>query len=164
MDKEKSRSALNGLIAKYKSLQDDKEFRQNESQLIRSLLQPFVAQVLGWDIDNPSEFKVESRIRGKRSDMLICLDGRTQFVIEAKSLNQDINNNTEFINQTITYTDAKEKKFAILTNFKFFLVIRCDIKVDNPFRAVVETIDIENCSDSDFGELEMIYISFLYGK
>lgn len=148
--KEQARIALNGLIKKYEGLKANKEFAGNESQVSESLIKPFVKLVLGWDTSDFSEFKVESRIRGKRSDMLVCLNGVTQFIIEAKSLTQEIDGNTEFIKQAINYANSKDKPFAMLTNFKYFIIIRCDIKVDNPLKAVVKTINIEKLTDFDF--------------
>ena len=50
--------------------------------------------------------------------MLVCVNGVTQFVIEAKSLSQDIIGDYDFYKQTINYADSKNKAFAILTNFK----------------------------------------------
>src|SRR3989344_7145943 len=148
--KEQARVALNGLIKKYEGLKANKEFSSNESQVSESLIKSFVKIVLGWDTSDFSEFKVESRVRGKRSDMLVCLNGVTQFIIEAKSLVQDISGHNEFIKQTINYANSKDKAFAILTNFKHFVIIRCDIKVDNSLKAVVKTLNVENLSDADF--------------
>src|SRR3990167_49988 len=84
--REQARINLNGLIKKYEGLKDNKDFCKNESQITESLIKPFVNVVLGYDTTNPSEFKVQTSMGGKRSDMLICLNGVTQFVIEAKTL------------------------------------------------------------------------------
>jgi hypothetical protein len=77
------------LIRKYRDNVNDKEFARNESQIINSLIRPFVQHVLLWDTENPSEYKVESQIQGKRIDISICSNGVTQFIIEAKSLTVD---------------------------------------------------------------------------
>lgn len=82
--KEQAKINLSGLIRKYHQNKDNKEFAGNESQISESLLKPFVNLVLGWDTTEPSEFKVQTSMSGKRSDMLVCLNGVTQFIIEAK--------------------------------------------------------------------------------
>ncbi len=74
----------------------------------------------------------------------------TKFVIEAKSITQDIVDSTEFYKQTISYAHSKEKTFAILTNFKHFVILRCDVEVDNPLKAAVKIINTENLKDEEF--------------
>ena len=93
MDKEKSKLALKHLIDRYDNNKHLKDFIGNEKQISKSLIEPFIRDVLGWDVDDPQEFKVEVPASGKRVDILICLNGVTQFIIEAKSLTQDIVDN-----------------------------------------------------------------------
>ena len=116
MDKEKAKLALKHLIDKYNSNKTINEFSSNENQIRRSLIEPFVRDVLGWDIEDPSEFKVESQVSGKRSDIMVCLNGLIQFIIEAKSLNVDLVDNYDFYKQTISYAHSKEKTFAKLSD------------------------------------------------
>ena len=143
MDKEKSKLALKHLIDKYDNNKHLKDFIGNEKQISKSLIEPLIRDVLGWDVDDPQEFKVEVPANGKRVDILICLIGITQFIIEAKSLTQDIVDNYEFYKQTISYAPSKEKTFAILTNFKYFIILRCDVEVDNPLKAAVKIINTD---------------------
>ncbi|MBI2652217.1 N-6 DNA methylase [Candidatus Woesearchaeota archaeon] len=150
MDKEKSKLALKHLIDRYNSNKHLKDFIGNEKQISRSLIEPFVRDVLGWDIEDPQEFKVEVPASGKRVDILVCINGVTQFIVEAKSLTQDIVDYSDFYKQTISYAHSKEKTFAILTNFKHFIILRCDVEVDNPLKAAVKIINIENYTDDDF--------------
>lgn len=148
--KEQSRTALNGLIKRYNENKSDKNFVSNEKQIQQALIVPFVRDALGWNVDDPSEFKVESPAKGKKVDILICLNGVTQFIIEVKSLTQDIVDNTDFYKQAMSYANSKDKTFAILTNFRYFVILRCDVEVDNPLKAAVQIIDIETLKDSDF--------------
>ena len=150
MDKEKAKLALKHLIDRYNSNKNNKDFAGNESQIRRSLIEPFVRDVLGWNIEDPSEFKVESQVSGKRSDILVCLNGLTQFIIEAKSLSAELVDNNEFYKQAIAYAHSKEKTFAILANFRYFVILRCDVEVDNPLKAAIKIINIESYSDKDF--------------
>ncbi len=150
MDKEKAKLALKHLIERYNSNKDLKDFAGNEKQISRSLIEPFLRDVLGWDIEDPSEVKVEVPASGKRVDILVCLNGVTQFIIEAKSLTQDIVDSTEFYKQTISYAHSKEKTFAILTNFKYFIILRCDVEVDNPLKAAIKIVNIGSYDGENF--------------
>ncbi|MBS3096626.1 N-6 DNA methylase [Candidatus Woesearchaeota archaeon] len=150
MDKDKAKLALKHLIDRYNSNKHLKDFISNEKQISRSLIEPFVRDVLGWDIEDPQEFKVEVPASGKRVDILVCLNGVTKFIVEAKSLTQDIVDYNDFYKQTISYAHSKEKTFAILTNFRHFIILRCDVEVDNPLKAAVKIINIENFTDDDF--------------
>ncbi|MEK6983209.1 MAG: N-6 DNA methylase [Nanoarchaeota archaeon] len=147
--KEQARTSLNALIRRYNENKHDDDFCKNESQISDSLIKPFVSLVLGYDTSNPSEFKVQSSMGGKRSDMLICLNGVTQFVIEAKSLIHDIRKDYHYYQQAIQYASYKEKKFAILTNFKHFIILDAEIETE-PLKAEVALIDIENLRENDF--------------
>ena len=147
--KEQSKIALNALIKRYNENKYDKDFCKNESQISNSLIKPFVNLVLGYDTAEPSEFKVESSMGGKRSDMLVCLNGVTQFVIEAKSINHEIRKDYHDYRQAIQYASYKEKKFAILTNFKHFIILDAEIETE-PLKAEVASIDIENMKENDF--------------
>ena len=150
MDKEKAKLALKHLIEKYNLHKNNKDFISNENQIRRSLIEPFIRDVLGWDIEDPAEIKVEVPASGKKADIIVCIDSVSQFIVEAKSLTQEIVGNYDFYKQTISYADGKQKAFAILTNFKHFIILRCDISVDNPLKAAVKTINVENITDEDF--------------
>ncbi|MBI2654080.1 N-6 DNA methylase, partial [Candidatus Woesearchaeota archaeon] len=147
--REQARINLSGLIKKYEGLKDNKDFCKNESQIAESLIKPFVNVVLGYDTTNPLEFKVQTSMGGKRSDMLICLNGVTQFVIEAKALTHNIRKDYQYYQQAIQYASYKEKKFAILTNFKQFAILDAEI-ITEPLKAEVAFIDLESQKDGDF--------------
>ncbi len=151
--KEEAINEFDKLISEYDKYKDNKEFTSNEKQICESLIKPFIKRVLGWNTEDFSEFKVEYPERGKRIDILICLDGVSQFVIEAKKLSKSIINNREFYSQAIDYAHSKDKSFAILTNFKEWIVLRCDIKVSFPEQAVIGIIDFTNFQDDRFTKL-----------
>lgn len=83
MDREKAKTALKHLIDRHNDNKHLKDFVGNEKQISRSLIEPFLRDVLGWDIENPSEVKVEVPASGKRVDILVCINGITQFIVEA---------------------------------------------------------------------------------
>jgi type I restriction-modification system DNA methylase subunit len=150
VSQEEAKQALNTLVATYEKHKEDKEFIKNERQISQSLIIPFFHKVLGWDVTDPSEFKTEYSQNGKRIDYLVCLDDISQFVIEAKALSHDIRENPGYYNQAIQYAHSKDRKFAILTNFKHFIILECDIRVDNPLKAQIRVIDITNLAENDF--------------
>ena len=150
MDKEKGKLALKHLIEyTYYKYKDKSDFKSNENQIRASLIEPFVNDVLGWSIKDPSEFQVESRIKGKRSDIAICLEGRTQFIIEVKSMVHNLVDDYGFYKQAMSYAYGKGNKLAILTNFKQFIVLRCEKEIE-PWKAVIRSISIETYTDEDF--------------
>lgn len=59
MEFEAARKALQKLIDLYNRYKDDKSFIGNEKQACQSLIVPLIKNVLGWDTENPSEFKTE---------------------------------------------------------------------------------------------------------
>lgn len=119
------------LIALYEAKKGDPSFSSNEAQIRASLVGPFFRDALGWDIENPDEFKFEEHIAGKRADILACIDGIAQFVIEVKALSHGIFGKAEFYRQAIQYADGLEKRYAILTNFREFVVLRTDLQAKN---------------------------------
>ena len=87
MDKEEAREEIKKLIEKYDKYKEDKNLMGNERQICDSLIRPFFRDVLGWNIEDPYEFKSEYGQGGKRIDYLACIEGVSQFVIEAKGIN-----------------------------------------------------------------------------
>jgi hypothetical protein len=123
--------ASDRLISLYESKKADEAFARNEAQVRQSLIAPFFREALGWDIENPDEFKFEKPIAGKRADIIACLDGISQFVIEVKAITHDIFDKVEFYRQAIQYADGLEKRYAVLTNFREWIVLRTDLEARN---------------------------------
>src|SRR6266511_154845 len=96
-------SPLERLYRLYEDIQSDEEFASNEAQVSKSLVAPFFRDVLGWNIEQPDEFKYEHQVGGKRADILACLDGISRFVIEVKSMTHNLRDNLEFYKQAIQY-------------------------------------------------------------
>lgn len=149
MDKE----ALKTIIERYEKNKNDTEFVKNERQICNSLIFPFFKHILDWDTEEPSEFKYEYSQSGKRMDCIVFLNGISQFVIEAKSISKDIVDNHEFYQQAINYAHSKEKPFAILTNFKDSIILRCDVEVDNALKAEIGKVSIDQIREGNLGLL-----------
>ncbi len=148
--KEQARAKIKEFIEKYTKYKEDKNLMKNERQICDSLIRPFFRDILGWNIDDPYEFKSEYSQGGKRIDYMACLDGVSQFVIEAKAPSKDIKDNSKHYKQTIQYAEAKDKDFAILTNFRNFIIFRAGIETRGPFANEIITIDLLNLTDKGF--------------
>src|SRR3989344_4560225 len=121
---------------------------KNERQACDSLIRPFFRDVLGWNIENPYEFKSEYNEGGKRIDYLVCIEDVSQFVVEAKAPSVEVKNVTHFYTQAIQYAESKGRDFAILTNFKIFIILRAGIETNNrPLVNEIIKIDLLNLTD-----------------
>lgn len=127
----------------------------NEEQTKQSLIIPFFA-TLGYDVFNPLEFipeftaDVSSIKKGERVDYAIKIDNQVVMLIEAKSLDEDLDKHTSQINRYFNVVDAK---FSIITNgreFRFYSDLNKEnIMDDIPFL----TIDLSNIKDNQINEL-----------
>lgn len=122
---------IHKLLESFKKIDADSNLRKNERQIANSLILPFFHQVLGWNVNDPEEFRSEEQILGQRADYVACIEGISKFIIESKSLSYQLKGNIEFYKQAIQYADSKGKRYAILTNFKEFVILRSDIKPKN---------------------------------
>lgn len=151
-------SGFRQLIELYEVKKNDDEFAKNEAQVRASLVVPFFHDALGWDTENPDQFKYEKPIAGKRADIIACIDGISQFVIEVKSLRHEIFDKPDYYQQAIQYADGLEKNYAILTNFKEFVILRTDFRpmADNWLSLEVDRFTIDQLSH-DLGLLALFH-------
>lgn len=144
-----TRKVLFRLLERYNRHKEDKGFMGNEKQACRSLIEPFIHKVLGWDVEDPSEFHPEESKSGKRIDYVVYNQGISQFIIEAKALNKDIFNNFQFYKQALEYGYSKDHDFAILTNFRQIVILACKINVRVVGNAEIARIDLTKATDED---------------
>ena len=83
-----------------------------------SIILPFFS-ILGYDIFNPFEFVPEFTAdtgtkKGEKVDYAIMKNDEPLILIEAKSVNMDLN--AKHMNQLFRYFTVTKAKFAILTN------------------------------------------------
>jgi predicted type IV restriction endonuclease len=149
-----SKKNLADLLSAFKKIDSDAQLRKNESQIANSLILPFFQNILGWDVNDPEEFRSEEQILGLRADYVACINGISKFIIECKSLSHQIIGNIEFYKQAIQYADSKGKRYAVLTNFREFVILRSDIKPKNNnwLTLEVSNIHIDNI-EKDLGDL-----------
>lgn len=103
-----------------------------------SIIMPFF-QALGYDIFNPEEFLPEFIAdvgikKGEKVDFAILQNGEPVILIEAKSVNEHLNNHDS---QLFRYFGTTKAKFAILTNgvhYRFYTDLEEQNKMDSvPF-------------------------------
>lgn len=123
----------------------------NEEMTKQVLIMPFI-QALGFDIFNPLEVRPEyiadfGKKKGEKVDYAIFKDEAPAMFIEAKSVNEDLENHDAQLARYFNATPGV--RIAILTNgiiYKFFTDLNSNNMMDqSPFL----TLDITNLSASD---------------
>jgi hypothetical protein len=123
----------------------------NEEMAKQVLIMPFI-QALGFDVFNPLEVRPEyiadfGKKKGEKVDYAIFKDGIPIMFIEAKSINEDLENHDAQLSRYFNATP--QMRIAILTNgiaYKFFTDLNSNNIMDqSPFL----TLDITNLSSAD---------------
>jgi hypothetical protein len=123
----------------------------NEEMAKQVLIMPFI-QALGFDVFNPLEVRPEyiadfGKKKGEKVDYAIFKDGIPIMFIEAKSINEDLENHDAKVSRYFNATP--QMRIAILTNgiaYKFFTDLNSNNIMDqSPFL----TLDITNLSSAD---------------
>lgn len=120
-----------------------------------SLIMPFFS-LLGYDVFNPNEFTPEYVAdvgikRGEKVDYAITINNQLTILIEAKSINENLQKHDS---QLFRYFGTTTAKIAILTNgvnYKFYTDLEETNKMDTtPFLE----INLTNIKESDINELK----------
>ena len=120
-----------------------------------SLIMPFF-QLLGYDVFNPMEFIPEFTAdvgtkKGEKVDYAISVNNKLRMLIEAKSINENLE---KYDSQLFRYFGTTKAKFAILTNgttYKFYTDLEEPNVMDlSPFLE----IDLYDLTESDIIELK----------
>lgn len=112
-----------------------------------SIIMPFFA-LLGYDVFNPQEFTPEYVAdvgikKGEKVDYAILQDGKPVILVEAKSVNENLNNHDS---QLFRYFGTSSAKFAILTNgiiYRFYTDLEEQNKMDEIPFLEVNILDIK---------------------
>lgn len=138
-----------------KKIENLKKFISTEEATKTSLIMPFF-QLLGYDIFNPNEFTPEYVAdvgikKGEKVDYAIILNNAVTILIEAKSINENLQKHDS---QLFRYFGTTTAKLAILTNgiiYKFYTDLEEPNKMDTtPFLEV----NLLDCKENDFSELK----------
>lgn len=144
--------SLKGLIER---IRDQKDSIATEEATKTSVIMPFF-QVLGYDVFNAKEFIPEFTTdvgikKGEKIDYAIFLNGELTLLIEAKSINEQLEKHDS---QLFRYFGTSSAKFAILTNglvYRFYSDLDEQNKMDNSPFFEINLLDI---SDSEIIELK----------
>lgn len=133
---------MDNFIEQIKSLSNRvnklKDNIETEEATKTSIIMPFF-QVLGYDIFNPNEFLPEFTAdvgikKGEKVDFAIVQNGQPIILIEAKSINQNLDKHDS---QLFRYFGTTSAKFSILTNgitYKFYTDLEEQNRMDTkPF-------------------------------
>jgi len=153
MEITEAKKILQKLIDLYHNYKDDKSFIGNEKQACQSLIIPLIRDILHWNTDNPAEFKTEVSQSGKRIDYVVCNNGISQFIVEAKAPIKDIFDDEDYYKQALAYGYGKQKDFAILTNFKQVVILACQVQWRVPREAELARLELLTAKDEDIGLL-----------
>ena len=132
----------------------------NEEMTKQALIIPFI-QILGFDVFNPLEVRPEYSAdfgikKGEKVDYALFKDNEPIIFIEAKSVNENLNNHDAQLSRY--FNSTTNVKLAILTNgaeYRFFTDLNVNNVMDDaPFL----TVNLLNIKDSDIENLNKLRI------
>jgi len=99
----------------------------NEAATKEYLIKPFF-EILGWDFSNPDEIVPEDTdTTGKRPDYSFYVNGKKKVLIEAKSINNQLND-VKMLNEKMSYCLSAQVPFLIITNGILYNVYYSELK------------------------------------
>lgn len=138
-----------GLAALAKKIRDTKSVIETEEASKTAFVMPFISNVLGYDVFDPSEVVPEFTCdvgvkRGEKVDYAIFKDGKVQILIECKQIGYPLD--LRYASQLFRYFAVTTARIAILTNGQQYHVYT-DIDMPNrmdekPF-LVFDLLDID---------------------
>ncbi len=121
----------NELISKIDDLKTKiSELKQkniNEAQTKEWLIRPFF-ESLGWDFSNPNEvIHEDGDMAGRRCDYNFCINSNSKFLVEAKALNNNLDDNKMII-EKLNYCTNKGVPILIITNGNLYKIYFSELK------------------------------------
>lgn len=122
---------------------------QTEEATKTALVMPFISQVLGYDIFNPSEVVPEfiadlGLKKGEKIDYAIMRDGKVNILIEAKKIGEELN--LAHASQLVRYFHTSEARIGVLTNgriWNFYTDLdKPNVLDERPF-LVLDLLDVD---------------------
>ena len=148
LTKQEAKENLQQLIEKYnQELTAGHIDDYNEEATKTSFIQPFLKDVLGWDVANRNEVSPEERVTKGKVDYGLKIDGRIKVFIEAKPFREPLD---KHIDQIIRYGYSNNKvPFILLTNFKQFKLFDVTLKPDkrNPNKGLKTDLSLTQYQD-----------------
>jgi len=142
LNKQKAKENLAELIGKFERESGANKIKEyNEEAAKTAFIQPFLKEVLGWDVTNRDEVSPEERISRGRADYGLKVEGKTKIFVEAKPPRADLRHHVE---QAIRYGyNRKGVPFVLLTDFEGLMLFDVTVKPDarNPLKGL--KLDLE---------------------
>ncbi|MAG44692.1 hypothetical protein CL633_02280 [bacterium] len=144
MNQKNIKEKIKKLIEKLERLDVDQVKAYSEANTRKDFILPLF-QALGWDIHNKNAQEVieEEAVSRKKVDYAFKIDGITKFYLEAKKLNENLDQE-KWIRQAIEYAYHKSAPWAILTNFKTIKVYNVEWDELNIEQNIVFELDYKN--------------------
>lgn len=119
---------INQKMEKLKSkISELKKKNINEAQTKEWIIKPFF-ELLGWDFSSPDEIIPEDDdLAGKRCDYNFCLNSTSKFLVEAKPLNNNLNDN-KMIFEKLNYCSNTGVPILIITNGDLYRIYYAELK------------------------------------
>ncbi|MBU3958224.1 MAG: N-6 DNA methylase [Nanoarchaeota archaeon] len=121
------------LVDKYNNIAGEGRTLNEEATKNDFILKLFC--IIGWNVDDSSEVSKEEKIYKKRVDYGFRINGIPKFFLEAKSLNENLDDfriehgeKITYVQKAIDYAYHKGCAWAVLTNFKEIRVYNAETK------------------------------------
>jgi type I restriction-modification system DNA methylase subunit len=137
LTKEQAKKNLQQLLIKFNEEYDNDRIKEyNEEATKTAFIQPFLKDVLGWNVTDRNEVSPEEKISSGRVDYGLKIDGKTKIFIEAKPARANLEKHIE---QAVRYGyNRKSVPFVLLTDFEgvklFDVTVKPDIR--NPRKGI----------------------------
>lgn len=128
--KEKAKENLLKLVQKFENeLSSGLINEYNEEETKKSFIEPFLKDVLGWNVNDRDEVSAEERVSRGRVDYGLKLEGNIRLFIEAKKPQVDL---SKYIEQAVGYGYSHRGgvPFVLLTNFEELKLFDVTVKPD----------------------------------
>lgn len=138
--------SLNQVAAKVRDL---KEGIETEEATKNAFIMPFIGQVLGYDVFNPTEVVPEFTAdvgvkKGEKVDYALVHDGQVQILIECKKIGVPLS--LENASQLYRYFAVTNARIGVLTNgqvWNFYMDIDEPNRMDSKPFLVLDLLDID---------------------
>lgn len=110
---------------------------KSERDVCRIYLEPLFGK-LGWHLRDISEVKEQVNQPDGRPDYIFYLNGSIAFFLEAKKSSHELTEND--LKQAVNYARSKNKRWAVLSNFKETIILLGDIRETSIIKHVFRRI------------------------
>ena len=138
----------NKVIQKIRDFDAKDHSQEQEDDICRAYLMPLFSY-LGWKVEDTDEVKGQRNQPQGRPDYIFYLNDRIAFYLEAKKIKDHDPLTDEDVKQAINYARNKNKRWAVLSNFKETIILICDIKENALRRHIFKKIKIEELKTDD---------------